>query len=112
MGCPSSLKAVGQAAQDGWEMIELDVKLTSDGVPILTHDKTWGREWCGVSPVSYGLAQTTNNPFIEPGTNSKNDSTNLVVSSTSLHDTRSWTGFAELRDSVSLWLGSYTRQEA
>jgi len=33
-------------------MIELDVKLTSDGcVPILRHDKTWGREWCGLSPV-------------------------------------------------------------
>lgn len=50
----NSLAAIGRAAQAGLEMIELNVKLTSDGTPILSHDKTWGREWCGLSPVYLG----------------------------------------------------------
>jgi glycerophosphoryl diester phosphodiesterase len=40
----NSLQAIGLAAQAGLEMVEVDVKLTSDGVPILSHDTTWGRE--------------------------------------------------------------------
>lgn len=36
----NSLQAVGFAAQAGLEMIELDVKLTSDNVPVMSHDLT------------------------------------------------------------------------
>jgi glycerophosphoryl diester phosphodiesterase len=39
----NSLWSILYAAASGWEMIELDVKLTSDGTAILSHDKTaWG----------------------------------------------------------------------
>jgi hypothetical protein len=57
----NSLESIGYAAEAGWEMIELDIKLTSDGVPILSHDKTWGREWCAVSASSPNLP---NDPFL------------------------------------------------
>jgi hypothetical protein len=42
----NSLEAIGIAAQQGWESIEIDVKRTSDGIPVLSHDKVWGRETC------------------------------------------------------------------
>jgi glycerophosphoryl diester phosphodiesterase len=39
-GVPENpLESIGLVAQAGWEMIELDVKLTSDGVPMLSHDR-------------------------------------------------------------------------
>lgn len=40
----NSLRAIQNAAQEGIEVVEIDVRLTQDGVPILTHDSTWGRE--------------------------------------------------------------------
>jgi len=40
----NSLEAILKAAQDGAELIEIDIRQTSDGVPILSHDSTWGRE--------------------------------------------------------------------
>ncbi|MBB6142990.1 glycerophosphoryl diester phosphodiesterase [Silvibacterium bohemicum] len=40
----NSLQSIYNAALMGIEAIELDVRLTQDGVPILTHDSTWGRE--------------------------------------------------------------------
>jgi glycerophosphoryl diester phosphodiesterase len=40
----NSLQAINIAAHEGIEIVELDVRLTQDGVPILTHDSTWGRE--------------------------------------------------------------------
>jgi hypothetical protein len=40
----NSLQSIYNAAKVGIEVIELDVRLTSDGVPILSHDSTWGRE--------------------------------------------------------------------
>ena len=43
----NSLEAIEWAARDGYEAIEVDVRLTSDGLAVLTHDKSWGREWCG-----------------------------------------------------------------
>ncbi len=54
----NSIQALEIAAKEGWEAIELDVRNTSDSpsVAILTHDKTWGREWCG-------LALTVLGPF-------------------------------------------------
>lgn len=42
----NSLQAIGFAAREGWEMVEIDVKLTKDKVPILSHDQTWGRQTC------------------------------------------------------------------
>ncbi len=95
----NSLQSIGYAAQEGWETVEADVRLTSDGVPILTHDKTWGREWCGLTSVPYPKA--TYDPFTAPG-NPANDSVNPAVSATSLSNTKSLLGNTWLRDSVSL----------
>ena len=97
----NSLEAIGVAAQQGWETVEVDVRLSSDGVPILSHDRTWGREWCGLSsfPGSY-----VHNPFIPPG-NPTNDSTNPAVNATTLSNTRSYFGHTILRDSVGFYCG-------
>jgi glycerophosphoryl diester phosphodiesterase len=40
----NSLQSIYNAAVSGIEVIELDVRVTQDGVPILSHDSTWGRE--------------------------------------------------------------------
>jgi glycerophosphoryl diester phosphodiesterase len=40
----NSLQSIQNAAINGIEVVELDVRLTQDGVPILSHDSTWGRE--------------------------------------------------------------------
>jgi glycerophosphoryl diester phosphodiesterase len=40
----NSLESIYNAANQGIEIVELDVRLTQDGVPILSHDSTWGRE--------------------------------------------------------------------
>lgn len=40
----NSLQSIYNAASAGIEVIELDVRVTQDGVPILSHDSTWGRE--------------------------------------------------------------------
>jgi len=95
----NSLQAIGQAAQDGAEEIELDVKLTSDGVPILSHDLSWGREWCGLPTIIHRKQHF--NPFQAPG-DSVNDSVNPLVSATSLGNTRSYLGTTVLRDTISL----------
>jgi len=97
----NSLQSIGYAAEAGWEMIELDVKLTSDGVPILSHDKTWGREWCGQSTILSPVPPRPYNPFTPPG-NSTNDSVNPAINGTTLSNTRSYLGATVLRDSVSL----------
>jgi GH18 family chitinase/glycerophosphoryl diester phosphodiesterase len=97
----NSLRSIGYAAESGWEMIELDVKLTSDGVPILSHDKTWGREWCGLGPVYLPGSGVPYNPFTPPGS-SINDVKNPAVTGTTLSNTRSFLGNTVIRDSVSL----------
>lgn len=94
----NSLQAIGDAAQAGIEIVEVDIKVTQDGVPILSHDTTWGREWCGLS--RFPLGQRFD-PLTPPG-NCTNDSTNPAVNATSLSNTRSSLGETELRDSVSL----------
>ena len=99
----NSLESIGLAAQQGWEMIELDVKLTSDGLPILSHDLPWGRQWCGLSSVLGGGNNTWYNPFIPPGQNAENDSVNPAVKDTSLANLRSFAGHTTLRDVVSLF---------
>jgi len=95
----NSLQAVGLAAQEGWESIEIDVKLTQDNVPILSHDSTWGREWCGRAGF---LGNTLYDPFIPPGSNAANDAANAVVGNTTLANTRSSLGQTWLRDSVNV----------
>ncbi len=94
----NSLKAIGDAAQAGIEIVEVDIKVTQDGVPILSHDTSWGREWCGLSPFPYG---SHFDPFLPPG-NTGNELANPAVNATSLANTRSLTGTTILRDSVSL----------
>lgn len=39
----NSLEAIDNAVKAGIEIVEVDVRLTQDGVPILSHDSTWGR---------------------------------------------------------------------
>jgi glycerophosphoryl diester phosphodiesterase len=39
----NSLQSIYNAVVNGIEIVELDVRLTQDGVPILSHDSTWGR---------------------------------------------------------------------
>lgn len=91
----NSLQAIGLAAQAGLEMIELDIKLTSDGVPIMSHDQTWGRETCPAQ----NFVGTPFNPFLAQGSNANNDSSNVPVSSMSaLNALTSLT----LRDTVSV----------
>ena len=86
----NSLQAIGLAAQAGLEMVEIDVKLTSDGVPILSHDTTWGRE------TNYNNGTDTFDPFNTP--NSYDDSLNPPVDSLSLSAAKR----LRLRDTISL----------
>ncbi len=97
----NSLESLKFAAYEGWETIELDVRLTApnpndpkdNGTPILTHDKTWGREWC-----SRGGSGTSYNPLIPPGSNSDNDSSNPRIDQTTLANTKILLGPTVLRD--------------
>jgi hypothetical protein len=100
----NSIEAIGLAAQEGWETIEIDVRVTSDGVPILSHDRTWGREWCGLSPFPGNYIYS---PFIPAGQSSANDAANPGITATSLSNTRSFLGQTVLRDSVSIVTSIY-----
>lgn len=93
----NSLQSIRDAASAGWEAIEIDVKNSSDGIPLLTHDYTWGRETCG----QWGSGAVRFNPFTAPG-DSLNDSGDPQVSSTSVSSTRSFLKTTWLRDSISL----------
>lgn len=48
----NSLPAITAAFDDGAEIVELDVRLTADGVPVLMHDTTVDRTTDGSGPVS------------------------------------------------------------
>src|SRR5258708_6109647 len=89
---------MGLGGQGGREMNTFDVKVTSDGVTMLSHDRTWGRKWCALTS---GLINVPYDPFTLPGSSS-NDSVNPAVNGTKLSDTRSFLGNTVLRDSVSL----------
>jgi hypothetical protein len=96
----NSLQAIGLAAQAGLEMIELDIKLTNDNVPVMSHDLTLGRE------TDYGFVtlQDTFNPFILPG-NLINDQLNPAVQSETLAYIQASAGnvpVIQLRDTISL----------
>jgi glycerophosphoryl diester phosphodiesterase len=49
----NSLKSIRLAAQNGLEMVEVDLKLSNDGVPMLSHDENWGRETCYLAPPTF-----------------------------------------------------------
>ena len=52
-GAPeNSLSAIRECEQIGADIIEIDVAVTADGVPILLHDETVDRTTDGVGPVS------------------------------------------------------------
>ncbi|WP_168199714.1 glycerophosphodiester phosphodiesterase family protein [Citricoccus sp. SGAir0253] len=54
----NSLPAIEEAIQDGAEIIELDVELTADGVPVLMHDTTVDRTTKATGAVGdYTLAE-------------------------------------------------------
>ncbi|MGE7879752.1 glycerophosphodiester phosphodiesterase family protein [Peribacillus muralis] len=57
----NSLAAVNEAIVDGAEIVEIDVQLTADGVPVLMHDTTVDRTTNGKGKVSdFTLAQIKN----------------------------------------------------
>jgi GH43 family beta-xylosidase/glycerophosphoryl diester phosphodiesterase len=91
----NSLKALDLAAKSGLEMLELDVKLTSDGVPVLSHDSNWGRETSYINPSEPG-----GRPF-DPFTsqdNAQNAARNPQVASLPWSQTKT----LPLRDTISL----------
>lgn len=99
----NSLQAIGYAAQEGWESIEIDVKLTSDGVPVLSHDAVWGRETC----YSACLLAGPFDPF-NPSPSAPDSCNNPTVESLSLAQIRHTffptpASTAYLRDPVSLY---------
>ncbi|KKB44779.1 glycerophosphodiester phosphodiesterase family protein [Bacillus thermotolerans] len=54
----NSLMAIDEAIRDGAEIVEIDVRLTADGVPVLMHDTTVDRTTNGTGKVSdYTLAE-------------------------------------------------------
>lgn len=54
----NSLGAINEAIEDGAEIVEIDVRLTADGVPVLMHDSTVDRTTNGTGKVSdYTLAE-------------------------------------------------------
>ncbi len=89
--------SMGLTGEAGIEEIELDVKLTSDGVPILSHDLTWGREWC-----NYGFSNDRFDPFTAQGISESNDSVDFPVNTISFADTRGGTAGTVIRDTVSI----------
>ncbi|WP_408008279.1 glycerophosphodiester phosphodiesterase family protein [Pseudalkalibacillus sp. A8] len=48
----NSLAAINEAIEDGTEVVEIDVHLTADGVPVLMHDTTVDRTTNGTGKVS------------------------------------------------------------
>ena len=54
----NSTAAINEAIEDGAEIIEIDVQLTADGVPVLMHDSTVNRTTNGTGKVSdFTMAQ-------------------------------------------------------
>ena len=59
----NSIGALEAGATAGLELMEFDIKLTSDGIPICSHDLTWGRE---TNPEEAG--SNVFDPFSSPST--------------------------------------------
>jgi GH18 family chitinase/lysophospholipase L1-like esterase len=94
----NSLVSIGLAAQNSLEMVEVDLKLTYDGVPILSHDDNWGRELCNTGGF-FSFSQF--DPF-QPPSNSSNAALNPAVNSWSLGYLRSGVDPPFLRDSATI----------
>ncbi|MCU1323973.1 MAG: O-glycosyl hydrolase [Acidobacteriaceae bacterium] len=96
----NSIESIRQAAMAGLEAVEVDVKLTHDGIPVLSHDYTWGRETCiTYQTISDGVPF---NPFTAKG-NANNDSRNPKVSDVDLSRMRWWFfDNTTLRDGISI----------
>jgi glucosylceramidase len=73
----NSLESIQNAANECIEIIEIDIRQTQDGVPILSHDQSWGRE----TNVGYGWGAALYNPNANTGPNP-------MVNSWKLADTR------------------------
>jgi glycerophosphoryl diester phosphodiesterase len=57
----NSLSAINEAIKDGADIVEIDVQLTSDNVPVLMHDETVDRTTNGTGKVSdFTLAEIQN----------------------------------------------------
>jgi O-glycosyl hydrolase/glycerophosphoryl diester phosphodiesterase len=86
----NSLAAVGGAALEGLEVLELDIKQTPDGQLTFSHDKTWGRQ---AVPANHSTAF---NPFADPAQQTAVNPTLADTAMTTLQ--ANWV----LRDSVTL----------
>jgi glycerophosphoryl diester phosphodiesterase len=97
----NSIEAIRRAAAAGLEIVEVDIRTTSDGspVPILSHDETWGREtnYCSPARVDFDplipLKKTASSAAI-----AANEACNPKVNSLSLSQVQ--TSGMTLRDSV------------
>jgi GH18 family chitinase/glycerophosphoryl diester phosphodiesterase len=102
----NSLAAISLAAQAGFEIIELDIRLTKDGVPILMHDTTVGGKTDFV-PFNNPPILTPYNPFTNVGANPP-------VSSFNASDFVTWNPYnnansgIHLRDAVFFHVSSET----
>jgi GH43 family beta-xylosidase/glycerophosphoryl diester phosphodiesterase len=97
----NSMKSIEIAAKDGYEMLEIDVKETSDHVPVLSHDLNWGREATYTNPAD--PTRRLFDPFVAKG-NAENDARNPQVASLTWNDIKS----AQLRNSVNFKPSSET----
>jgi O-glycosyl hydrolase len=101
----NSLQAIQVTAAAGLEVIELDIKNTSDGVPVLSHDLTLGRE------TNYGwwnVGQHEFDPFASP--NPTDDARNPPVNGITLSNLQAiYNGTGgphpdiQLRDSIAFY---------
>jgi glycerophosphoryl diester phosphodiesterase len=111
----NSLSSIGNAASEGAECIEVDIRLTQDNIPILTHDSTWGREtnvganWGTTYFNSWGVNPGLTVPDGDPGElggGSTDDGSqeqaglNPQVSAWSLNSVQTSGGGIKLRNSV------------
>ncbi|WP_052313280.1 glycerophosphodiester phosphodiesterase family protein [Terriglobus roseus] len=88
----NSLSSVEAAAQAGLELLEVDVKLTSDRIPICSHDLTWGRETNPAQPGGHVFDPFSSpSPSAQRQANARIDSMTLAVTQAQFN----------LRDSVS-----------
>jgi frataxin-like iron-binding protein CyaY len=88
----NSIGSLEAGAIAGLELMEFDVKLTSDGIPICSHDLTWGRE---TNPEKAG--GNVFDPFTSPGTSGNIAANPRIDSMTAAYTQANY----NLRDSVS-----------
>lgn len=96
----NSLESIRRAAAAGLEMVEVDIRTTKDGVPILSHDETWGREinYCAPAHAAPFDPLIPIKKAASPSVIASNEACNPKVNSLSLAAIR--TSGVVLRDSV------------